>query len=90
MRRRASASPARTRVTATLDDNATSRDFISLLPLTLTLEDYNGTERSAACRRSCQRHFSATRTAAPRVVAIAWPGWPGTAIRSATDTANSV
>jgi hypothetical protein len=34
-----------TSVTATLDDNATSRDFISLLPLTLTLEDYNGTEK---------------------------------------------
>jgi hypothetical protein len=33
------------RVTATLDDNATSRDFIALLPLTLTLEDYNGTEK---------------------------------------------
>jgi hypothetical protein len=32
-------------MTATLDDNATSRDFISLLPLTLTLEDYNGTEK---------------------------------------------
>ena len=28
-----------------LDDNATSRDFASLLPLTLTLEDYNGTEK---------------------------------------------
>jgi hypothetical protein len=28
-----------TRVTASLDDNATSRDFIALLPLTLTLED---------------------------------------------------
>jgi hypothetical protein len=34
-----------TRLTATLDDNATTRDFISLLPLTLTLEDYNGTEK---------------------------------------------
>jgi hypothetical protein len=34
-----------TRATATLDDNATSRDFISLLPLTLTLDDYNGTEK---------------------------------------------
>jgi len=33
------------RVTATLADHATSRDFISLLPLTLTLEDYNGTEK---------------------------------------------
>jgi hypothetical protein len=34
-----------TRMTATLDDNAASRDFASLLPLTLTLEDYNGTEK---------------------------------------------
>ena len=30
---------------ATLDDTAASRDFVSLLPLTLTLEDYNGTEK---------------------------------------------
>lgn len=34
-----------TPVTATLDDNETSSDFVSLLPLTLTLEDYNGTEK---------------------------------------------
>jgi hypothetical protein len=34
-----------TRITATLDDNATSRDFASLLPLTLSLDDYNGTEK---------------------------------------------
>ena len=33
------------RVTATLDDNETSRDFVSLLPLTLTLEDYSATEK---------------------------------------------
>jgi hypothetical protein len=33
------------RLTATLDDTAASRDFVSLLPLTLTLEDYNGTEK---------------------------------------------
>jgi hypothetical protein len=32
-------------ITATLDDNATSRDFVSLLPLTLTLEDYAATEK---------------------------------------------
>jgi len=31
--------------TATLDDNATSRDFVSLLPLTLTLKDYAETEK---------------------------------------------
>jgi hypothetical protein len=32
-------------ITATLDDNATSRDFASLLPLTLTLTDYAETEK---------------------------------------------
>jgi hypothetical protein len=32
-------------ITATLDDNATSRDFVSLLPLTLTLKDYAATEK---------------------------------------------
>ena len=34
-----------TEVTATLDDNATARDFASLLPLTLTLKDYAETEK---------------------------------------------
>ena len=32
-------------ITATLVDNATSRDFVSLLPISLTLEDYAGTEK---------------------------------------------
>ena len=32
-------------LTATLIDSKTSRDFISLLPLTLTLKDYAGTEK---------------------------------------------
>lgn len=32
-------------LTATMYDNPTTRDFISLLPLTLTLTDYNGTEK---------------------------------------------
>ena len=32
-------------LTATLVDNATSRDFVSLLPLTLTLTDYAATEK---------------------------------------------
>jgi hypothetical protein len=32
-------------ITATLADNATSRDFVSLLPLTLTLKDYEVTEK---------------------------------------------
>jgi hypothetical protein len=32
-------------VTAIMRDNDTSRDFMALLPLTLTLKDYNGTEK---------------------------------------------
>jgi hypothetical protein len=32
-------------ITATLIDGETTRDFISLLPLTATLEDYAGTEK---------------------------------------------
>lgn len=31
--------------TATLADNATTRDFVSLLPLAVTLEDYAGAEK---------------------------------------------
>jgi hypothetical protein len=34
-------------MTATLVDNATARDFLALLPLTLTLEDYAATEKIA-------------------------------------------
>ena len=33
--------------TATLEDNATARDFFSMLPLNLTLEDYASTEKIA-------------------------------------------
>ncbi|WP_204367854.1 cyclophilin-like fold protein [Candidatus Jidaibacter acanthamoebae] len=32
-------------VTATMEDSPTARDFISLLPLTLTLDDYSKTEK---------------------------------------------
>lgn len=32
-------------ITAALDDSPIARDFASLLPLTLTLEDYNSTEK---------------------------------------------
>lgn len=32
-------------LTATLDDNPTARDFATLLPLQITLEDYAGTEK---------------------------------------------
>lgn len=32
-------------ITATLDDNETARDFLALLPLSLTLDDYHSTEK---------------------------------------------
>jgi hypothetical protein len=32
-------------ITATLDDNASARDFLSLLPMTVTLNDYNRIEK---------------------------------------------
>jgi len=32
-------------LTATLEDSAATRDFVSLLPLNLTLRDYAGTEK---------------------------------------------
>ncbi|CAD6558147.1 hypothetical protein LMG28727_06541 [Paraburkholderia kirstenboschensis] len=35
------------RVTASLEDNATSRDLIAMLPLTLRLEDFAATEKIA-------------------------------------------
>jgi hypothetical protein len=35
----------RTQITATLEDNETASDFVSLLPLTLTLKDYSATEK---------------------------------------------
>jgi len=38
-------SVANTVMTATMLDNATSRDFMSLMPITLTLKDYAGTEK---------------------------------------------
>ena len=36
-----------TALAATLEDNAASRDFVAQLPLDLTLEDYNATEKIA-------------------------------------------
>jgi hypothetical protein len=37
-----------THLTATIDDSAASREFVSLLSLTLTLEDYYRTEKISA------------------------------------------
>lgn len=36
-----------TELSAMLEDNAASRDFAALLPLDITLKDYNGTEKVA-------------------------------------------
>jgi hypothetical protein len=47
-------------LTATLEDNATSRDFVSLLPFKLTLKDYAATEKiSDLPRRLSQEGASA-------------------------------
>ena len=32
-------------IAASMIDNTTTRDFLALLPVTLTLDDYNGTEK---------------------------------------------
>jgi hypothetical protein len=38
-------------ITATLMDNATSRDFVSLLPMSVTLDDYAATEKISYLQR---------------------------------------
>jgi hypothetical protein len=38
-------------IAVTLDDNPTARDFVALLPLSLTLEDYAATEKIATLPR---------------------------------------
>jgi hypothetical protein len=42
---------AGTTVTATLDDNPSSRDLVSMLPLDLTIEDYSTNEKIACLPR---------------------------------------
>ncbi|MFJ4048951.1 cyclophilin-like fold protein [Pseudomonas hunanensis] len=43
-------------VPATLDDNAASRDFLALLPLTLKLSDYASTEKVADLPKKLSTH----------------------------------
>ncbi|MFL5270457.1 MAG: cyclophilin-like fold protein [Anaeromyxobacteraceae bacterium] len=45
-------------LTATLDESEAARDFLSLLPLTLTLTEYHSTEKVA----DLPRKLSTTRT----------------------------
>lgn len=51
-------------VPVTLEDNATARDFVSLLPLTLTLEDYAATEKVATLPRKLTTQGAPEGTAA--------------------------
>jgi hypothetical protein len=41
----------RTQITANLADNETANDFVSLMPLTLTLKDYSATEKISPASR---------------------------------------
>ena len=49
-------------VTATLIDNPTTRDFISLLPLTLTMNDLFGREKFARLPRTISEEGERTKT----------------------------
>lgn len=49
-------------VTATLIDNPTTRDFISLLPLTLTMNDLFGREKFAHLPRAISEEGERTKT----------------------------
>ena len=78
-----------TRMTATLEDNATARDFASLLPLTLTLEDYSATEKISDLPKRLS-----TKDAPPRrmwttfVLVRTADGWRISAIRNMAPTGN--
>lgn len=56
---------------ATLTDSATTRDFLSLLPLTLTLEDHGGTEKIASPPRQLSTQGAAAGST-PRAGDIAY------------------
>ena len=49
-------------LTATLADNKTARDFISLLPLTLTMNDFFGREKYARLPRAISQEGKRTHT----------------------------
>ena len=51
-------------LTATLDDTEAARDFVSLLPLALTLEDYASTEKIADLPRKLSTQGAPPGTAA--------------------------
>lgn len=60
-----------TTVSARLEDNASSRDFLALLPLTVTLEDYAATEKIAYLPRKLSS-AGAPATIVPRAGDVAY------------------
>jgi hypothetical protein len=72
--------------TATLKDNATARELVALLPITLMLEDYAGTEKISYLPRKLSTagdisyyapwaiSRSSTRTSAIRKRSFCWAG----------------
>jgi hypothetical protein len=66
-------------ITATLIDNETTRDFISLLPLTLAMNDLFGREKFANLPRPISSNGKRTHTYAIGHVAY-WPPGPDVAI----------
>lgn len=58
--------------TATLEDTPMARDFAALLPLTLTLTDYAGTERIAQLPRKLSKAAGAPSGLAPQAGDIAY------------------
>ncbi|PKU24124.1 hypothetical protein CWS72_13140 [Telmatospirillum siberiense] len=66
-------------ITATLVDSETARDFVSLLPLTLTMEDLFGREKFAHLPRAISEGGQRTRTYAVGDL-IYWSPGPDVAI----------
>lgn len=58
-------------INATLLDNDTTRDFVALLPLTLTLTDYNNTEKISDLPKKLSRKGTPS-TMTPKVGDIAY------------------
>lgn len=66
---------------ATLTDSATTRDFLSLLPLTLTSEDHGGTEKIASPPRKLSTQGAAAGST-PRAGDVAYyTPWGNLALR---------
>jgi hypothetical protein len=66
-------------LTATLTDSETTRDFVSLLPLTLTMNDLFGREKFAHLPRAISNEGEPTHTYEVGDVAY-WPPGPDVAI----------